>query len=111
MNKKSNVAILVTLLFMISCNSELQNSSAINKTDTVFIKQMQFSPAQLKVNKGDTVIFINNDYVSHDVTNSSKEYYSDTIRVGSSWKLIPVNSSDYFCSIHPTMKGKIILNQ
>lgn len=110
LNFKSNVYWLVALLFLISCNSK-GNQTVASHLDTVIIKQMQFNPAELKVNKGDTIVFINRDYVQHDVSNKNKEFYSDTLNVGSSWKMVAEKNADYFCSIHPTMTGKIILNQ
>lgn len=36
--------------------------------DTVIIKGMAFSPSELRVHKGDTVVWINEDIVAHNVT-------------------------------------------
>lgn len=94
--------------FFISCNSSNENTSkSKHVVDTVNIQRMQFIPAVLKTNIGDSVVWINNDIVSHDV--KSKIFYSDTLNVGKSWKWVVKDSADYQCSIHPTMTGKIVL--
>lgn len=94
-----------------SCNpSDKTTVSANRPPDTVVIKQMQFSPAVLNVKVGDTVIFINKDIVPHNVTEEkSRAFYSDTLPVGASWKLVVKDSANYLCTIHPTMKGKLAL--
>jgi plastocyanin len=94
-----------------SCNSSDKNTvTNAHPPDTVVIKQMQFSPAVLNVKVGDTVVFINKDIVAHNVTEEkSRAFYSDTLAVGASWKLVVKDSADYMCTIHPTMKGKLVL--
>lgn len=98
-----------------SCNETSNKSvskegSERSHVDTVILKQMQFSPATLNVAKGDTVIWINQDLVDHDVTSdASNLFYSDTLKVGNSWKHVITDSASYHCSIHPSMIGKITL--
>lgn len=82
------------------------------KTDTVVIYQMQFQPANLTVNKGDTVVWINKDLVSHNVTEDpAGSIKSDTLSTGDSFKLVPDHSFNYICSIHPTMKAQLTVNE
>jgi plastocyanin len=71
---------------------------------------MKFQPAELTIQKGDTVVWINNDILAHDVTEeSSKAWTSLLIPVGQSWSLVVQQSADYYCSIHVVMKGKLIV--
>ena len=80
------------------------------KVHTVEIKQMRFTPAELIVHKGDTVIWVNHDIVPHDITEESrKAWKSPLLVVGKSWSLVVTQSTDYYCSIHPEMTGKIIV--
>ncbi|MGB3454483.1 MAG: plastocyanin/azurin family copper-binding protein [Moheibacter sp.] len=82
------------------------------KTDTVVIYQMQFQPANLTVNKGDTVVWINKDLVAHNVTEDpAGSVKSDTLNTGDSFKLVPDHSFNYICSIHPTMKAQLTVNE
>jgi len=80
------------------------------KVHVVEMKQMQFQPAEITVQKGDTVEFINNDMVVHNIVETSKALWSSSILPsGKSWKVAIDKSADYICTIHPTMKGKIIV--
>lgn len=105
---------LLSLVFLLTrCTSPDQNRTTNmpeHKTDTVIIHQMQFSPATITVNYGDTIVWINKDLVEHDVTaQQSNSFYSDTIAVGKTWKMAITDSAAYRCSIHPVMKGQILL--
>lgn len=71
---------------------------------------MQFQPAELTINKGDTVIFVNKDIVDHDATEVNKAWSSPPLAMGESWKWVATKSADYYCSIHLVMKGKINVN-
>jgi len=77
-------------------------------TYTVEIKQMRFQPAQLQVKKGDVLVFLNKDLVTHDVTEASgKSWKSPPLAPRASWRLVVKGSANYFCSFHPVMKGRI----
>ena len=72
---------------------------------------MKFKPDVLQDNKGDTVVFVNNDIVVHDITEEpNKAWTSSALPVGESWSMVATESVNYFCSIHVVMKGKIIVN-
>jgi plastocyanin len=76
----------------------------------VEIKDMKFQPEEISVKKGDTVMWINRDMVTHCVTEENKKAWtSSNIAAGASWKMVVENSADYFCAIHQVMKGKIIV--
>lgn len=101
---------LFSVLLLFGCHTENENTAESTHTDTVIIKQMQFNPAILTINKGDTVIWLNEDMVDHNITGEkSKGFYSDTLHVGKSWKYPITENADYYCSIHPSMKGKILV--
>lgn len=77
---------------------------------TVEIAQMKFIPAAIKVKKGDQIVFINRDMVPHDVTEmTGKKWTSSVLQPGEYWTLVANESSDYYCSIHTVMKGKVIV--
>lgn len=82
----------------------------VPKAHTVEIASMEFQPAELTVNKGDTVIFLNKDMVAHDITeDQTKAWSSSTLPPGQSYRLVITQSARYYCSIHPVMKGKIVI--
>ena len=105
---KSVIFSLCSVFLLNSCDTETEK--IIPKVHIVEIKQMKFQPAELIVQKGDTVVWINNDIVAHDVTEEpSKAWTSSLMPVGKSWSLVVTQSADYFCSIHVVMKGKLIV--
>ena len=82
--------------------------SPIPKVHTVEIKTMKFQPSEHTVKKGDTIIFINRDYVVHDVTEAeSKRWNSMPLQTDKSYSRVVTRSEGYYCSLHPVMKGKI----
>ena len=79
--------------------------------DTVIIKGMAFIPGELHLRKGDTVVWINKDIVPHNITDfPSNKWTSETMAPNSTWKKQIDHTIDYYCSIHPTMKGKITVD-
>jgi len=105
---KSSMCLLCTVFVLNRCTPAPE--IAEHKLYTVEIKEMKFQPAELIVQKGDTVVWINHDIVAHDVTEeSSKAWTSSLMPVGKSWSLVAEQSADYYCSIHVVMKGKLVV--
>lgn len=105
---KRATASLFIFLLCNSCQSPEQRVAKVAKSYTVHIKQMQFQPADLTVHLGDTVVFVNEDVLAHDVTEEkTKAWSSGPMNGGDKWSFTPSDSADYYCSIHVVMKGKI----
>ncbi|KAA9332738.1 plastocyanin/azurin family copper-binding protein [Adhaeribacter soli] len=84
------------------------SENARPKTHMVQIVRMQFIPAVLSVNKGDSVVFLNKDLVNHNATErTAGKWQSPTLRPGDSWRMVVTSSADYYCTFHPGMKGKL----
>jgi len=76
----------------------------------VQIKDMKFQPADLIVDKGDTVEWTNEDMTDHDVTKDTKNgWHSEPLATGKSWKTVIEKNTTYHCNIHMVMKGSITL--
>ena len=113
------VCLLFPILFLFACSSpnkkstanQTENNESIHKVDTVTIQLMKFNPEVLDVNLGDTVIWINKGLVAHTVKSyQDNKFYSDTLKPGSTWKLVVKDSSAYYCTLHPvTMQGKLVI--
>lgn len=79
----------------------------------VYIEGMQFSPAELQVRLGDTITWINNDFIPHTATAIDKSWDSKNLAKGEEFSLIVSDNTvlDYYCFYHPNMTAKIeILN-
>jgi len=103
---KGIIGIVLTCIVMPGCNSSKQKPGSVKHR--VEIKEMRFQPAALTVHAGDTIEWVNLDFVDHDVTElSNKEWSSQRLPAGKSWQLVIKKSADYYCSIHQVMKGKL----
>ena len=116
--KAAKIAFGIILFVVLSCSLPSEESvpetsvasSLKPVTYSVEIKQMKFSPAELKVKKGDRIVFVNQDIVTHDITEeSTKAWSSEPMLTDQTWILVATESVNYYCSIHPVMKGKIIV--
>jgi putative membrane protein len=88
----------------------IQSKITGHKKHIIEIKNMKFIPAELSVKKGDTVVWINKDFVTHDVARSKdKSWQSTPLKEGQSWSKEITESENYNCTFHPFMNGKIIL--
>lgn len=93
-------------LIAVSCGQKPQSPN----NHIVTIKGMKFQPAELKINKYDTVTWVNNDFVDHDVIEQTGAWNSSVLSNGKQWSRVIDRSADYFCSIHVVMKGKLKVN-
>ena len=106
------------LLILNSCSSGEERNAAgsapVEEKKPVMhaieMSHMKFDPAEVKVKKGDKVVFVNHDMVAHDVTEqSTKAWNSSPMAEGQTWILVATETVDYYCSLHPVMKGKIVV--
>jgi len=111
---KNSIRLICFAFLLSGCGSSPEEAThqtpgkTNNKTYTVEIIQMKFQPAELMLQKGDTVVWINRDIVAHDVTEETgKLWTSGPLAPGESWSLVVTENADYYCSIHIVMKGKL----
>jgi plastocyanin len=78
-------------------------------THTVVIENMQFSPAELRVQRGERIVWVNKDLFPHTVTAVSHAFDSGSIAANSSWTYVARKAGEYAygCTFHPTMKGTL----
>src|SRR5579875_3665112 len=89
--------------------------SPTRATVKVVMKNLAFSPASIKAKVGDTIAFTNDDSPPHNVTwvSGPKFTSSSTLNPGASFtiKVTQAGTIHYFCSIHPFMKGTIVVSK
>lgn len=79
---------------------------------TVAIGDLAFSPGAITAHVGDTVEWVNSDYVDHTATSNSGEF-DIAIPAGqkAEMKLTRAGEFGYICRYHPNMTGVIrVLN-
>jgi plastocyanin len=77
---------------------------------TIAMDGVKFEPAELTVERGATVVWVNKDPFPHTAT-ARGAFDSKEIAPGKSWKWIARKSGtyDYVCTLHPGMKGKLMV--
>jgi plastocyanin len=72
-------------------------------THTVTIDGAQFSPADLTVKTGDTIVWVNRDLLAHTATSRDGSFDSKVIQPGQSWRFVAKRAGHfaYACSFHP----------
>jgi plastocyanin len=81
---------------------------AVAETIRVRVAKLAFTPAEISARVGDTIEWVNTDFLAHTATARSKEWDvmiapNKTGRV----TLKHAGSIDYYCRFHPNMSGRI----
>jgi plastocyanin len=115
-----------SLLLVLACLSAGCNSSAgpapsattplssAAGGNTIAIKNFAFSPSTMTVTRGATVTWTNDDSAPHTVVSdagSPVSFTSPSLATGTSWPFTfaQAGTYTYHCSIHPSMKGTVIV--
>jgi plastocyanin len=87
---------------------------AVAQSVTVTIEGFQFKPNAITVKRGTTVTFINKDAAPHTVTPEKGAKFTGTGRLQKNESkqvtFNQVGKQNYFCEIHPSMKGQITVS-
>jgi plastocyanin len=80
-------------------------------TAEVKIDNFSFGPAAITVSAGTTVTWINRDDIPHTVVSTEKVFKSKVLDTDEkfSYTFTKPGEYPYFCSIHPKMTGKVIV--
>jgi len=87
-----------------------QNNNQTSST-AVTIQNFAFSPASLKIKKGDTVTWTNEDSAPHQIASDNNVFSGNSIGKGQtySFKFSETGTFAYHCAIHPSMKGTVVV--
>lgn len=77
----------------------------------VAIQNFLFRPATLTVAAGDTVVWANEDFVPHTATAQGGTFDSGNLDAKGEWRWVAgaPGSYAYVCTLHPTMKGEVVV--
>ena len=77
----------------------------------VKIDNFSFGPAELKVSVGTTVTWTNRDDIPHTAVSTDKTFKSKVLDTDEkfSFTFSKAGTYEYFCSIHPKMTGKVVV--
>jgi plastocyanin len=79
--------------------------------NAVTIASFAFSPNELTVKTGSTVTWTNNDPASHTIVADTGAFSSDPFGKGDTYQFTfnQPGTYPYHCSLHPSMKGTILV--
>ncbi|HZS54115.1 MAG TPA: cupredoxin family copper-binding protein [Bryobacteraceae bacterium] len=102
--------IAVSLLFFI--RGEAFKPAWAHSVTTITIDHFAYQPATVTVDLGNIVEWRNVDIVPHTATSTDgKTFNSGAIANGASWRFTANRKGtfDYFCTLHPNMKARLIV--
>lgn len=88
------------------------SAASVSTTNNVLISGMRFQPAAIRVKSGEKVTWINNASMPHTVTGRNDgKLASEQLGRGSLFNYTFKNPGtyEYYCSLHPSMKGLVIV--
>ena len=102
---------LFSALASTPCLAEDANLAGAAAVATVSMDHNTFIPSEITVAPGTTVTWVNNENMPHTVVDMSKGFRSKTLAKDASFSFTFATAGDYDyqCSIHPNMKGKVIV--
>lgn len=82
-----------------------------SKAQEIKIDNFSFSPATITVTVGTTVTWINRDDIPHKVVSNDDVFKSKVLDTEEKFSYTFSKAGDYpyFCSLHPKMTGKVIV--
>jgi plastocyanin len=115
-SKKWIVGLVLTVLALFAIAVPTQQGLAAQRAKqsasaAVKIDNFSFGPGSLTVGAGTTVIWTNNDDVPHTVVSDDKLFKSKALDTDDkfSYTFTKPGSYNYFCSVHPKMTAKIVV--
>jgi plastocyanin len=101
------------LIFIFPIATDLNNDRLIVQTEiNISIGSTSFVPSKIQVPIGSKVLWTNNDSTLHTVTEAAQALFnSDIIYSDQTWDYTfeSIGTFDYHCTIHPFMKGTVIV--
>ena len=107
-------ALAATIILTAPLHSPSDKLSATEtpvESATVIIQGFQFKPSELTLKQGGSVTFINKDSTPHTATPTENATFTGTGRLRRNQEKTVIfdelGVQEYFCDIHPSMKGMV----
>ncbi len=106
--------VIIALLMLAGCqDNEKKEADSDTKNDTNSAKIIDFTymPAKITIPKGGEITWVNKDSAVHTVTEDNEDFDSGDLDKGKKFskKFTDSGTIKYFCTIHPYMKGTIVV--
>ena len=111
--RRSALRLVTTVALSIACHHgiALADDPPATPATLVTIDNFAFTPATLTVKLGTKVTFVNHDDIPHSIVSVPGKFRSHALDTDQSFEytFATAGDFDYFCGLHPHMKGKIIV--
>lgn len=115
--KRKPMALLFAVISLLASLAALkaegipQNAGGNETVAAVNIDNFSFGPAAVKVAVGTTVKWTNKDDIPHTVVSTDGVFKSHALDTDEtfSYKFTKAGTYEYFCSLHPKMTGKVVV--
>jgi len=77
----------------------------------VSMKSVSYAPASISASVGDTIVWTNEDILTHTVTADTAKWDSGDLPARKQYRLVvkAKGTISYHCELHPTMKGSVVV--
>jgi plastocyanin len=102
----------VVAALLVTAASVPRTASAADSTAVVVaIDNFSFTPQEIKVKAGTTITWTNHDDIPHTVVSTDQLFKSKALDTDDKFTttLSKPGTYSYFCSIHPKMQGKVLV--
>jgi plastocyanin len=106
------MALMVTVIACDGGDTASTTSAAATQEQTVEIADLAFAPEELTVAVGSEVTWVNQDPdLPHTATSDDEIFDSGNLTEGGefSFTFDEAGTFSYFCQVHPTMRGTIVV--
>jgi plastocyanin len=105
---RTAAAMTVAVLVCTSLNP-VKAGDSTSKEHVVEIRNLEFTPKELVVEPGDTITWVNYDFVPHTVTADDESWDSGLIEAKGQWQTVVKADmhETYFCRYHPSMTARL----
>jgi plastocyanin len=110
-NSKWILCIAASTVLSLAALTVPKSMAADPPTVNVKIDNFSFTPATLTVKAGTQITWTNADDIPHTVVSDSQEFKSKVLDTNETFTFTPSKPGtySYFCSIHPKMTGKVVV--
>jgi amicyanin len=114
MRRTHSVIFALLLAGSLASDANAEDKTATNAavaSPAVHIDNFAFSPQEITVAPGATVTWVNRDDIPHNVVASNKAFRSKVMDTDQqySFTFSTPGTYEYFCALHPHMKGTVIV--
>ena len=103
--------VIAAILLLAGAKSFTVRAQQTASSAEVKIDNFSFGPATMTVSAGTTVTWTNHDDIPHTVVSDDKVFKSKVLDTDEkfSYTFAKPGTYSYFCSIHPKMTGKVVV--